>query len=148
MHRSRKARVLGDDPGAHDPAIGYAGDADALRIDDAVGDQPVQPAQDILSIRAAHVPGNGVREILAATGAAARIGLKDRIAGPQQGDIERAAPDAAGAPGPDRAAMNIDDDGAWAAVADGAQQPAMNFPAVSLWNAACDGERTNPTAEV
>src|SRR6185436_10348311 len=78
----------------------------------------------------AHVPGNGVREILAATGAAARIGLKDRIAGPQQGDIERAAPDATGAPRPDRAAMNVDDDGAWAAVADGAQQPAMNFPAV------------------
>src|SRR6185295_3114356 len=125
-----EARVLCDDPGRHEPAIGDAGDADALRIDDAVGDQSVQPTQDVVHVRAAHVAGNGAREFLAAPGAAARIGLKDRIASPQQGDIERAAPDATGAPGPDRTAMNIDDDGACAALADGTQQPAVHLPAV------------------
>ena len=54
-HGGLESRRLGDGPGGHVAAVGPAGDAQPIRVDDAARDQVVNTGQDIAKIVAAPV---------------------------------------------------------------------------------------------
>jgi hypothetical protein len=88
---------LADGPGGHEPAVAPAGDAQPIRIGDALGDEQVDAGQDVGPLLLADPAGHAEGELVAVALAPARVGQEDRVAGGGQplraGEPEQLADD-------------------------------------------------------
>ena len=129
-HRRPEALVVADDPVREVAAVRAAGDAQAVRVGQAVGDERVDAGQDVARRARSPVAVVGVVERLAVALRAARVAVEDADPGGRQDlELPRRRPAVEGV----RAAVDLDDERSRAVAGRGSASPGCRGRRPSTW---------------